>query len=616
MGLHLRRLLAILDRPALVRLPVLFAVSAAVTIADVVGIGLVFPLAMVFVDPGAVERVDWLARLASWFGAGDAGALVQALGLAVCGLFLLKNALSVLLLRWLHGFVSEAEARVGTRLLDRYLSSPWQAVSQRNSSELIRNASVSVSHTFLSVLVPGTTLMVEGMLSVAVLCVLLLVDPLVSLSAAAVVAAASAAYLAAARKALARTGAEFQEAQFGLLNHLKQGIHAGREIRVLGRKDLFLDRLASVRLTYARAQARRAILVLLPRYYLESVLVLAVLAGVGVALGSRPASEVAPVIAVFGVAALRLTTSASRCLAALQQVRIGLPALEAVHADLVGGPVRGVEERGCSWPAAAAERGVVLDRVQFSYREGRPALCDVSLALAWGEHVGIVGQSGSGKSTLIDVLLGLLPPERGAVRVDGADIRTVLAAWRSRIGYVPQHVYLTDDTLRSNIAFGVPEAEIDEEAVRAAVRSARLEETVAALPAGLDTPVGEHGTALSGGQRQRIGIARALYHDPDVLILDEATSALDNETERSVMDVVHGLRGVKTAVVVTHRLATVRRCDRVVLIESGRVQAVGTFDDLARDSEGFARMVSLGQLGQDSPDTANPPGHAERADAS
>ncbi|MGP1255681.1 MAG: ABC transporter ATP-binding protein [Kiloniellales bacterium] len=577
---------------------------------DALGIGLVFPLILALVDATAVERVELLERLSALLGTDGQRELVEALGLTIGALFVLKNVVSILLVRWQFRLISRAEADAGVRLLQRYLTCSWPSISQRNSSELIRNASTSTSQVFLSVIVPSLTLCVEGLVALALLAVLLTVEPLVALTSLGLISVFAGGYFAGIRRILSRTGEMYQEALFGLLNHLKQGILAGREIRVLDRRQEFLRQLTAVRGSYAVAQARVYFFAQAPRYYLETVLVVLVLVAISLTLATRSMTDVAPVIAVLGVAALRLTASASRLLAAAQQVRIGLPALQAVHRDLCQLDSEDLQPApipATSSASTSEETGLILDHVTFAYSD-RPAVKEVSLAISWGESVGVVGPSGSGKSTLIDLILGLLTPQAGTVLVDGRDQRSVMAAWRARIGYVPQHIYLTDDSLRRNIAFGLHDAEINEAKVLAAVQMADLESTVESLPHGLDALVGEHGTTLSGGQRQRVGIARALYHDPDVLILDEATSALDNETERTVIEAVESLRGRKTVIVVAHRLTTVRRCDRIVLMSEGRVTATGGFAELARDNPDFARLVELGRL----PEEASSPGEEGR----
>jgi ABC-type multidrug transport system fused ATPase/permease subunit len=233
---------------------------------------------------------------------------------------------------------------------------------------------------------------------------------------------------------------------------------------------------------------------------------------------------------------------------------------------------------------------ITIENLSFSYETASTqALTGVSIDIARGEAVGLVGPSGSGKSTLVDILLGLLEPTSGRVLVDGDDIHDNLRGWQDQIGYVPQSIFLTDDTLRRNVAFGLPKDQIDHDAVKSAIRSAQLEDFVASLPDGLDTIVGERGVRLSGGQRQRIGIARALYHNPDVLVLDEATSSLDTETEHGVMQAVQALQGEKTVIIVAHRLSTVEYCDRLYRLENARIVDEGTFSEVTSRTKDLPR---------------------------
>jgi ATP-binding cassette subfamily C protein len=285
----------------------------------------------------------------------------------------------------------------------------------------------------------------------------------------------------------------------------------------------------------------------------------------------RPPTEIVPTLALLAVAVVRMLPSFNRITGAVTMVRFGQFAVGVVHEDL-----RLLDHRGVADPAAplAFHEAIRLEDVTYQYPgAAMPSLRGVSLEIPKGTVVGFVGSTGSGKTTLVDVILGLLGPTDGRVLVDGRDLRGHEAAWQMQAGYVPQDVYLADDTLRRNIAFGLPDAEVNEDAIWRAVDAAQVREFVARLPLGLDTVVGERGVRLSGGQRQRVGIARALYHDPEVLVLDEATSALDHDTERAVMDAVEHLRGSRTILLIAHRFSTVQGCDRVIEVARGRVGA-------------------------------------------
>jgi ABC-type multidrug transport system fused ATPase/permease subunit len=278
---------------------------------------------------------------------------------------------------------------------------------------------------------------------------------------------------------------------------------------------------------------------------------------------------VVPTLALFSVAAFRLMPSVNRVLGAVQTLRYSLASINALYEEFKladpGPAVHNID-------GTAFQHDICLIGINYTYPNSvAPVLNGLSITIQKGESVGFIGPSGSGKSTLVDVILGLLPPSTGQVAVDGQDIQQNLRHWQNQIGYVPQSIYLTDDTLRRNVAFGVPNEQIDDVAIQSAIQAAQLDGFVANLPDGLETLVGERGIRLSGGQRQRIGIARALYHDPAVLVLDEATSSLDTATESDVMQAITTLQGTKTIIMVAHRLSTVKQCDRLYQLGQGRV---------------------------------------------
>jgi ABC-type bacteriocin/lantibiotic exporter with double-glycine peptidase domain len=259
----------------------------------------------------------------------------------------------------------------------------------------------------------------------------------------------------------------------------------------------------------------------------------------------------------------------------MQSTRFAVSAINTLHEELIettSERVPELAERSVAKDPGGLTDQIELSGVNFQYPgSDRQTLFDISVSIQRGISIGFIGQSGAGKSTLIDIILGLLTPTRGSVLVDGVDIRKGMKGWQNQLGYVPQTIHLTDQTLRQNVAFGLADSDIDEPAVLNALRAAQLEDFVRELPEGLNTEVGERGVRLSGGQRQRIGIARALYHNPSVLVLDEATSALDTSTEKSLMEVVQAMGGEKTILIITHRLSTIEKCDRVIRLKAGRI---------------------------------------------
>ncbi|MGO4353278.1 ABC transporter ATP-binding protein [Rhizobium sp. RAF36] len=568
MKLPILESLALLGPKTRRKLPIITVSFGLAAALDAIGVALFFPLVLALVNPAASAKLPLLARFLDTADLSEPRLVILLLAGLIACVFMFKNILSMVLVSWQYKILFAAEAELGTRLYARYLQRPWPSIATRNSSELIRNASVSCSQIFLTFIIPMFTIIVNILLFLVIFAFLLFVDAPTAIGAAFLVAIFGGGYFWVVKTRLYRIGVQFQDANFELLNELKQGIGAGREIRVLGRQEEFIRRLHSSRMKYASAQRSRNVLTQLPRYYLEVILVFVVLAIISMMTIVRPIADIAPVLAVFGFASLRLMDAASSILGAAQQMRVGAPAVFAVSAEFRDNPdAQSVAQKMDSDEQELGETGLILDRVKFAYDRGENILNGINLRIRWGECVGIVGKSGSGKSTLFDIMIGLLPPTSGAVLCDGMDISEGRQSWLSRIGYVPQFVYLSDESLRQNVAFGIEDAAIDDSRVSKAIELAQLNDLVMQLPLGFHTLVGEQGATISGGQRQRIGIARALYHNPDVIFMDEATSALDNETENAVVETLEALKGEKTIVVIAHRLSTLKSCDRILLLK-------------------------------------------------
>jgi ABC-type multidrug transport system fused ATPase/permease subunit len=429
---------------------------------------------------------------------------------------------------------------------------------------------------FADVIISTLTMTTELLVLLGISTLLLAVEPVGTLIAVFLLGGAAWTFHYATRDRIVRWGKSRQLHDGLRLQHLQQGLGGAKDAKLLGRESNFLDQYRVHNTQSARVGQFQATLQMLPRLWLEllAVVGLATLVITMLAQGRGP-TTIVPTLGLFAAAAFRLMPSVNRTLGALQGLRYSLPAVNTLHDELrlaMAEPAGGEQRQGTAIPVFQTD--ICLANVSYTYPSAAvPAVDDLNLRIRKGESVGFVGPSGSGKSTLVDVILGLLTPSAGRVLVDGENIQTNLRAWQDQIGYVPQSIYLTDDTLRRNVAFGLPNEAIDNDAVGRAIRAAQLHEFAAGLPQGLETLVGERGIRLSGGQRQRIGIARALYHDPAVLVLDEATSALDTATERGVMEAVTALRGNKTILIVAHRLSTVANCDRLYRLEQGRIVA-------------------------------------------
>lgn len=568
----LRIIWSVLDRRQRVRALCLVLLMFVGAFLEVVGVGLVVPALSLMAGDGVPAADGWMARVTSSYTAP------QLIGIGLGMLFavqLLKTVVLLLLAYLQSRFLTSMQNGLARRLFSIYLHQPWTFHLGRNSAELIRTMAEAgnLASTFSMLMgMASDSMMVAGVIGL-----LLWIEPVGTLVVAAVFAVAmwTLAWFTSGRlkrwgQARFRLAAEVSKQQL-------QGLGGAKDVLISGRQATFLDRFDRYQRELSRINVRNIVIQQLPRMWLELVAVsmLCLLAGAMLWEG-RTGQQLVVSLGLFAAAAFRLLPPANRVSSAVQNMRFSAAGIEAIRRDLalpVVPPRRG--------DRVSFERSIDLENVLFRFPGSeKPALDGVTIRVPRGTAVGIIGGSGAGKSTLVDVLLGLLSPESGAVLVDGADIRGNTRGWQDIVGYVPQSIYLCDDTLQANVAFGIPPEQVDPAALDRALKAARLDDLVASLPKGKDTIVGERGVRLSGGQRQRIGIARALYHEPAVLVLDEATSALDTQTESEVMEAVNSLHGATTLVIIAHRLTTVEHCDVLYRLEQGRVVRTGSYAEV------------------------------------
>jgi len=591
----LTQMLTLLSRAERRHTAVLTGMIVGMAVVEVAGVASIMPFMAVLGNPEMVDTNRLLAWAYARGGFADTDAFLLALGLLVMGALVFSTMFSALTTWRLLRFVHMREHSISRRLFRQYLGQPYPFFFSRNSTDLAKNLFTEVALVINGVFVPAMNVLARGIVVVLVVALLIAADPALALSTAVAVGGAYGVIYAVARRQLARTGLErvrANEQRFRVASEAFGGI---KEIKLLGNEKSYADHFGLPSCDYARYQSTNHILAQVPRYFLEAAAFGGLMAIALVLIRSgRDLGSTLPLLSLYAVAAYRLMPALNHIYGGLAKIRFNRASLDALHRDVVA--TVPPPPRPLPPPLPFRER-LVLHGLGYRYPgTSEPALEEVDVEIPCGAMVGIVGPTGAGKSTLVDVILGLLTPTAGRITVDGTELTDAnRPAWQRRIGYVPQQIFLADDTVARNIAFGVPAAELDPARVEAVARVAALDRFVEEeLPDGYDTPVGEDGVRLSGGQRQRIGIARALYRDPAVLVLDEATSALDTVTEQRVMTGVHGLGGQKTVILIAHRLSTVRACDIIFILERGKVLAMGGFDELMQTSAQFTAMVEAG----------------------
>jgi ABC-type multidrug transport system fused ATPase/permease subunit len=540
---------------------------------ETLGIGLVIPALILMTQSDITTKYPSISTWLSIFDNFNREELVIFGMLALAGVYGIK-VLFLGFLTWRQArFVLDIQAGLSQRLFAGYLRQPYVFHLQHNSAQLIRNAIGHVGE-IINVIRQTLILITEGLVLIAISALLLVMEPLGAIFVVSLLGLASWIFNHFTRGHILKWGIARQYHEGLRIQNLQEGLGAAKDVKLLGREDDFLTQYQVHNFGSAKVGQYQITLQGLPRLWLEllAVVGLAILVVIMISSG-KPLDALLPTIGLFAAAAFRLLPSVNRVIGAVQGVRFSLPVVETMYSEicLADKAVPIVSKKSL----LTFKKEITLENVSFKYPMATTeVLKNISLSIPFGASVGFIGSSGAGKSTLVDVILGLLSTSNGAVKIDGVDIQNNIRGWQDQIGYVPQTIFLTDDTLRRNIAFGLSNQQIDENAVWLALRYAQLDQFVKNLPQGLDTKVGERGVRLSGGQRQRIGIARALYHDPAVLVLDEATSSLDTLTEREVMATIKTLRGNKTIIIVAHRLSTVEHCDHLYQLEHGKINEV------------------------------------------
>lgn len=548
--------------------------------AIVIGSFLELLAVMVFVpfidilqNPGTIQSRWYLKAIYDLFGFHSSKNFIVLISVGIIGVYVVKNVYLILEKDYIFRFSYNTQMKLSTRLLAAYMKEPYTFHLNHNIAILQRSLHEDTSR-FMQVILYALELLAELAVSAVLVIYLLVISKSITIIVLGFLAVFVGGFLLVSRKYSRRLGLENQGYQGKIFQWMNQALGGIKEIKILEREAYFTDEFRKYWKKYARGLRIARTISILPKYTVEAVSMTGLLVAVIVKLLFGEADSVYFIsqLAAFAVAAMRLMPSVGRINEHASNMLYALPSVELVYHDLVG--IEGLtandrEVRKADWKL---QKGIQVQGVSYHYPDTEEqVLNNVNLTIKKGTTVAFIGSTGSGKTTMVDIILGLLTPVKGAVMADGINVHEQPKTFHAQVGYIPQTIYLSDDTIRNNIAFGVREEEISEEAVRAAVEKAQLKEFIESLPHGLDTIVGDRGVRLSGGQRQRIGIARALYHDPEILVLDEATSALDNETESAVMEAIEHLQGMKTMLIIAHRLTTIRNVDVIYEVGGGKV---------------------------------------------
>jgi ATP-binding cassette, subfamily B, bacterial PglK len=592
-----KKLLDLLTPPERRRAGALMGMVLVMAFLDMLGVASILPFVSVLTNPELVQTNSLLKAAfiaSSNIGIYTTEQFLFALGVLVFVLLVTSLAFKALTTYAQTRFALMREYSIGKRLVEGYLHQPYSWFLNRHSADLGKTILSEVSTVIHGGMLPLMTLMAQSTLALALLILLIIVDPLLALSVGVALGLAYAGFFVVMSDRIKRLGKERIRANQERFMAVSEAFGAAKEVKVGGLEHAYIQRFAKPAEIYAKAQATAQVIAQIPRFALEAIAfggMLLVMLYLIAKNGSF--ADALPIIALYVFAAYRLMPALQQIYGAFTQLRFAGPALEALHRDFIS--LQATDAQQGDLTPLPLTQAITMKQVSYSYPNApQPALNCIDLSIPARRTVGFVGTTGSGKSTTVDLILGLIEPQEGHLSVDGKPISTTnRRQWQRSIGYVPQHIYLADDSVAANIAFGQQAKDIDQQAVERAAKIANLHEFVSKdLPQGYATAVGERGVRLSGGQRQRIGIARALYHNPQVLILDEATSALDNLTEQAVMEAVNNLGHNITVILIAHRLLTVRQCDRIYLMERGEVKAQGTFAELIENSAQFKLMVN------------------------
>ena len=540
-------------------------------ILEAFGIGIILPVLNIIVSPESLKQYVWLNDFFNSISLINNQQIIIFALILLIGVYFFKSLYLVLLSYYQNRYISFISSQISNRLFKNYLNQDFMFHNERNSSELIKMFQVEINMV-TSLLLSGVILITEIAIVIAIISTLFFVEPSGTIFIIIFFLVFGSIFYYFSRNKSSAWGIIRQQEDSKISKLIMEGLNGINEVFLLGKEHFFHSRLVRYNKTKAIINSNQITLGQIPRYYLEFISIVSLVGFILIMIiNEKDLNDIISIGGVFIAATFRVLPSINRIIGSLQQIKYFKSSVDIVNRDLnlAGLPIVDKKDQ----TKILFQHKLQLDQVSFSYPKSESSIFEnLNFELNHGEVVGIIGPSGAGKSTFTNLIVGFLNSFEGDFKVDGKRIDKYNAEnWRKQLGYVSQSIYLTDDTIRANIAFGEEPDEIDDLRIEKAIRKAQLYNFIQGLPEKLDSIVGERGAQLSGGQQQRIGIARALYHDPKLLILDEATSALDEETEKEVMKAVEGLKGEMTILIITHRLSTLSCCDKIYKVDQKKL---------------------------------------------
>ena len=567
------KIYSILSQKERRQLPLLFFEILLGAILETVGISAIIPIVKILIDPSILEESETLTKLYLWSKCGNINSFVVMLLFALVIYYLMKNSFLFLMYYHQYRFINKGQMILTDRLFTSYFSQEYSYFTRRNIADIQRNVAADVGRCYQTIL-SFISVFTQSSMAAALICYLLIKDFITTVIVLGMIAVFMLVFMKLTHNMLLVFGQESRTNGSRVIQWVNQSIIGIKEVKLFNREQYFKKKINDYYKKSSVAETKTNVISTLPNLFMETICIVSIIMAciVRIKQGGDLSGFISTLLA-FALAAIRLIPNVGGISSKLNMITFNKASIDGIYKELndlntINGGAQYIEIDASDTKMPFTDC-IHVDNVSFRYSDSESnVLTNITMDIHKGESVAFVGTSGAGKTTLADLILGILKPTSGGIIVDGVSIEEDIHGWYNQIGYIPQSIYLIDDSIRNNVAFGVDPSEIDDDRVWLALKKAQLDSFVKGLPQGLDSNLGDRGVRCSGGQRQRIGIARALYNDPEFLILDEATSALDNDTEKAIMDAIDDLKGEKTLLIIAHRLSTIKNCDSVYRIEN------------------------------------------------